>query len=76
MTLTAARCDYSRIHADGVKHDFRRYPTQHSYRLGIAGSAATKEAAIEATLKEGHMVGSGVEAAAISRKITKRPALY
>jgi len=49
---------------------------QHLYWLGIGGTGANREAAIEATIKEGHMVGSGEETAAIGRKITKRPQPY
>jgi len=38
--------------------------------------ATVFEAAIEATIKEGHMVGSGEETAAICRRMTKRPQPY
>jgi 4-hydroxy-2-oxoheptanedioate aldolase len=49
---------------------------QHLYWLGIGGNGPNKEAQIEAAIKEGHMVGSGEETAAIGRKITKRPMPY
>ena len=49
---------------------------QHLYWLGIGGAGANKAAAIEAAIKEGHMIGSGEETAAIGRKVTKRPLPY
>ena len=51
---------------------------QHIYWLGIGGGGpgGNREAAIEATIKEGRMVGSGEDTAAIGRKITKRPMPY
>src|SRR5262249_38904981 len=49
---------------------------QHLYWLGINGAGKNAEAAIAAAIKEGHMVGSGEETAAIGRKITKRPTPY
>jgi 4-hydroxy-2-oxoheptanedioate aldolase len=49
---------------------------EHLYWLGIGGNGPNKEAQIEAAIKEGHMVGSGEETAAIGRKITKRPMPY
>jgi 4-hydroxy-2-oxoheptanedioate aldolase len=49
---------------------------QQLYWLGIGGNGPNKEAQIEAAIKEGHMVGSGEETAAIGRKITKRPMPY
>ena len=51
---------------------------QHVYWLGIGGGGpgGNREAAIEATIKEGRMVGSGEDTAAIGRKITKRPMPY
>ena len=55
---------------------FAAAKAQHLYWLGIGGTGANREAAIEATIKEGHMVGSGEETAAIGRKITKRPQPY
>lgn len=55
---------------------FAAAKAQHLYWLGIGGAGANKEAAIEAAIKEGHMVGSGEETAAIGRKITKRPLPY
>jgi len=51
---------------------FAAAKAQHLYWLGIGGS----EAAIAAAIKEGHMVGSGEQTAAIGRKITKRPMPY
>jgi 4-hydroxy-2-oxoheptanedioate aldolase len=51
---------------------FAAAKAQHLYWLGIGGS----EAAIAAAIKEGHMVGSGEQTAAIGRKITKRPTPY
>jgi 4-hydroxy-2-oxoheptanedioate aldolase len=51
---------------------FAAAKAQHLYWLGIGGS----EAAIAAAIKEGHMVGSGEQTAAIGRKITKRPLPY
>jgi 4-hydroxy-2-oxoheptanedioate aldolase len=49
---------------------------QHLYWIGIGGAVGNGEAAIEAAIKDGHMVGNGEEAAAIGRKITKRPLPY
>jgi 4-hydroxy-2-oxoheptanedioate aldolase len=51
---------------------------QHLYWLGISapGGGKNAEAAVEAAIKEGRMVGSGEETAAIGRKITKRPLPY
>ena len=51
---------------------FAAAKAQHLYWLGIGGS----EAAIAAAIKEGRMVGSGEQTAAIGRKITKRPMPY
>ena len=55
---------------------FAAAKTQHLFWLGIGGSGPNREAAIEAAIKEGHMVGSGEETAAIGRRITKRPQPY
>ena len=48
---------------------------QHLYWLGIGDRAAgeSEEAAIERTIKEGRMIGSGEKTAEIGRRITKRP---
>jgi len=51
---------------------FAAAKAQHLYWLGIGGN----EAAIAAAIKEGHMVGSGEQTAAIGRKITNRPQPY
>ena len=51
---------------------FAAAKAQHLYWLGIGGG----EASVAAAIKEGHMVGSGEETAAIGRKITKRPMPY
>jgi 4-hydroxy-2-oxoheptanedioate aldolase len=51
---------------------FAAAKAQHLYWLGINGSAA----AIAESIKEGRMVGSGEQTAAIGRKITKRPLPY
>jgi 4-hydroxy-2-oxoheptanedioate aldolase len=49
----------------------------HIHWLGIGGPPGpNRQAAIEATIKEGHMVGSGEDTAAIGRKFTKRPMPY
>jgi len=57
---------------------FAAAKAQHLYWLGIGGGApgGDREAAIAATIKEGHMIGSGEETAALGRKITKRPLPY
>jgi 4-hydroxy-2-oxoheptanedioate aldolase len=57
---------------------FAAAKAQHLYWLGISGGGqgGNPEAAIEAAIKEGHMIGSGEETAAIGRKITKRPMPY
>ena len=55
---------------------FAAAKAQHLYWLGIGGNGPNKEAAIEAAIKEGRMVGSGEETAAIGRRITKRPQPY
>jgi 4-hydroxy-2-oxoheptanedioate aldolase len=52
---------------------------QHLYWLGVGaggGRGGNLEAAIESTIKEGHMIGSGEEIAAAGRKFTKRPPPY
>ena len=51
---------------------------QHLFWLGIGegNRAESREAAVERTIKEGHMVGTGEETAAIGRKFTKRPLPY
>jgi len=51
---------------------FAAAKAQHLYWLGIGGS----EAAIADAIKEGRMVGSGEQTAAIGRKISKRPMPY
>jgi hypothetical protein len=54
MTLTAARCDYSRIHADGVKHDFRR--SRHDISIGLEllrGSSGVRRTDIN-MIQRGH----------------------
>jgi 4-hydroxy-2-oxoheptanedioate aldolase len=56
---------------------FAAAKAQHLYWLGIGGARGQNmEAAIAAAIKEGRMVGSGEETAAIGRKITKRPLPY
>lgn len=56
---------------------FAAAKAQKIYWLGIGGARGEGlEAAIERAIKEGHMVGSGEETAAIGRKITKRPMPY
>lgn len=55
---------------------FQAAKAQHLYWLGIGGFGPNKQAQIEAAIKEGHMVGSGEETAAIGRKFTKRPQPY
>jgi hypothetical protein len=57
---------------------FAAAKAQHLYWLGIGGGAmgGNREAAIAESIKEGHMVGSGEQTAAIGRKITKRPPPY
>lgn len=52
---------------------FAAAKAQHLFWLGVGG--ATPEA-LEATIKEGRMVGSGEATAAAGRKITKRPLPY
>jgi 4-hydroxy-2-oxoheptanedioate aldolase len=52
---------------------------QHLYWLGVGaggGRGGNLEGAIESTIKEGHMIGSGEEIAAAGRKFTKRPPPY
>ncbi len=52
---------------------------QHLYWLGIGaagGRGADLEAAVESSIKEGHMIGSGEAIAAAGRKFTKRPQPY
>jgi 4-hydroxy-2-oxoheptanedioate aldolase len=58
---------------------FAAAKAQHLYWLGVGGGGGrggNPEAAIEANIKEGHMVGSGEATAAAGRKITKRPPPY
>jgi 4-hydroxy-2-oxoheptanedioate aldolase len=58
---------------------FAAAKAQHLYWLGVgvgAGRGGNLEAAIEATIKEGHMIGSGENIAAAGRKFTKRPLPY
>jgi len=56
---------------------FAASKTQKLFWLGIGGARGENlEEAIERTIKEGHMVGSGEQTAAIGRKITKRPLPY
>jgi 4-hydroxy-2-oxoheptanedioate aldolase len=51
---------------------FAAAKARHLYWIGIGGG----EAAIAEKIKEGYMVGSGEETAAVGRKITKRPLPY
>jgi len=56
---------------------FAASKTQKLFWLGIGGARGENlEEAIERTIKEGHMVGSGEQTAAIGRKLTKRPLPY
>jgi 4-hydroxy-2-oxoheptanedioate aldolase len=55
---------------------FAAAKAQHLFWLGIGGTGPNAEAAIAAAIKEGHMVGSGEQTAAIGRKITNRPQPY
>jgi 4-hydroxy-2-oxoheptanedioate aldolase len=58
---------------------FAAAKAQHLYWLGVGaggGRGGNLEAAIESTIKEGHMIGSGEEIAAAGRKYTKRPLPY
>ena len=68
----------------GFKHDdpkakevqdkiFAAGKAHHLYWLGLDGNT---EATIAQAIKEGHMIGSGEQTAAIGRKITKRPLPY
>ena len=52
---------------------FAAAKAQHLYWLGIGGRTETE---IAAAIKEGHMVGSGEQTAAMGRKITNRPQPY
>jgi 4-hydroxy-2-oxoheptanedioate aldolase len=47
---------------------------RHLYWIGVTGAGG--EAAIAERIKEGYMIGSGEQNAAIGRKITKRPLPY
>jgi 4-hydroxy-2-oxoheptanedioate aldolase len=57
---------------------FAAAKAQHLYWLGIGGgeTGGDREAAIAQSIKDGHMVGSGEQTAAIGRRITKRPQPY
>ena len=57
---------------------FQAAKAQHLYWLGIgaASPGENRETAIARTIKEGHMVGSGEETAAIGRRVTHRPQPY
>jgi len=58
---------------------FAAAKAQHLFWLGVgvgAGRGGNIEAAVEKTIKEGHMIGSGEAIAAAGRKITKRPLPY
>jgi 4-hydroxy-2-oxoheptanedioate aldolase len=57
---------------------FAAAKAQHLYWLGIGSGAsdANREAEVAQSIKNGHMVGSGEQTAAIGRKITKRPPPY
>jgi 4-hydroxy-2-oxoheptanedioate aldolase len=53
---------------------FAAAKAQHLYWIGLTGAGG--EAAMAERIKEGYMVGSGEQNAAIGRKITKRPMPY
>jgi 4-hydroxy-2-oxoheptanedioate aldolase len=57
---------------------FAAAKAKHLYWLGIGTGAteANREAAVAQSIKEGHMVGSGEQTAAMGRKMTKRPQPY
>jgi 4-hydroxy-2-oxoheptanedioate aldolase len=58
---------------------FHAAKAQHLYWLGVGaggGRGGNLDAAIESTIKEGHMIGSGEQIAAAGRKYTKRPLPY
>ena len=58
---------------------FAAAKAQHLYWLGIGGGGGrggNVEAGVAASIKEGHMIGSGEAVAAAGRKITKRPLPY
>jgi 4-hydroxy-2-oxoheptanedioate aldolase len=58
---------------------FAAAKAQHLYWLGVGvgpGRGGDVEAAVESTIKEGHMIGSGEAIAAAGRKYTKRPQPY
>jgi 4-hydroxy-2-oxoheptanedioate aldolase len=57
---------------------FAAAKAQHLYWLGIGGGGrgGNVQAAVERTIKSGHMIGSGEENAAAGRKVTNRPQPY
>jgi 4-hydroxy-2-oxoheptanedioate aldolase len=57
---------------------FAAAKAQHLFWLGIGagGRGGNLQAAVEKTIKEGHMIGSGEENAAAGRKVTNRPLPY
>ena len=56
---------------------FAAAKAQRLYWLGIGGQKGPNfESEVAQAIKEGHMVGSGEETAAVGRKITKRPLPY
>lgn len=57
---------------------FAAAKAQHLYWLGIGGggTGGDLEASVAASIKEGHMIGSGEATAAAGRKFTRRPLPY